>query len=175
MSVKKQVNIAQVAESILEQLPKGAFLTVKDGDRINTMTIGWATFGRMWNKPIFMVMVRYSRFTYELIERADVFTVSVPLHGKFREALAACGSKSGRDIDKFKECGLTATAGQKVDAPVIDGCDIHVECRILYKVPLVQEKLPQDVIDTCYRDGDFHVLYYGQILGVYMEENPKGL
>lgn len=169
MNEKKQVSIGRVADSILEQLPRGAFLTVKAGDRINTMTIGWGTFGRMWNKPVFMVMVRYSRYTYELIERAGAFTVSVPLNGKFKEALAVCGSRSGRDIDKFKECGLKAIPGQKVDAPVIDGCDIHVECRIIYKTPLAPEKLPQDVIDACYKSGDFHVLYYGEILGVYVE------
>lgn len=133
MNGRKQVDIAQAAKSILEQIPKGAFLTVKDGSRVNTMTIGWGTIGRMWNKPVFMVMVRYSRFTYEIIEKSSAFTVSVPLNGKFKEALAVCGSKSGRDVDKFKECGLKAVPGEKVDVPVIEGCDIHVECRILYK------------------------------------------
>jgi flavin reductase (DIM6/NTAB) family NADH-FMN oxidoreductase RutF len=166
----KQVRIGEVADEILEQIPKGAFLTVKAQDKLNTMTIGWGTFGRMWNKPVFMVMVRYSRYTYELIEKADTFTVSVPLNGKFKEALAFCGSKSGRDRDKFKECNLTAKPGQKVDTPVIEGCDIHVECRILYKQPLDPEKLPKEIIDMSYKDGDFHVLYYGEILGVYIEE-----
>jgi len=170
MNGLKQVDIGQVADSILDQISKGIFLTVKDGGRVNTMTIGWGTFGRMWNRPVFMVMVRYSRFTYELIEKADAFTVSVPLNGKFKQALAVCGSKSGRDIDKFKECGLVAKPGQKVDTPVIDGCDIHVECRIVYKQPLAPEQLPKGIIDTSYKDGDFHVLYYGEILGVYEKE-----
>lgn len=170
MDELNEVRIGQVACDILEQIPKGAFLTVKAGDRVNTMTIGWGTFGRMWNKPVFMVMVRYSRYTYELIEKADTFTVSIPLKGKFKEALAFCGSKSGRDHDKFKECNLKTRPGQKVDTPVIDGCDIHVECRIVYKQPMDPERLPREIIDASYKDGDFHVLYYGEILGVYAKK-----
>jgi|SRR5690554_2797351 len=54
----------------MEQLPRGAFLTVKSGDLLNTMTIGWGTIGYIWEMPIFTVAVRYSRHTYELINQA---------------------------------------------------------------------------------------------------------
>ena len=74
----KEVNIADVAPQILKQIEKGVFLTVKQGDNTNTMTIGWGMLGRIWNRQIFMVLVRYSRYTYELIEKADSFTVSIP-------------------------------------------------------------------------------------------------
>jgi flavin reductase (DIM6/NTAB) family NADH-FMN oxidoreductase RutF len=61
----------EYSQQFLKQLPKGAFLTVKDGDRLNTMTIGWGSIGWIWQKPILMVMVRYSRHTYELIDKAQ--------------------------------------------------------------------------------------------------------
>ena len=86
---------------------QGAFLTVKDGEKINTMTIGWGNIGYVWNRPIFTFMVRKSRYTIDLLKNADNFTVSIPLNKNMKNALKVCGSKSGRDIDKFKECNLT--------------------------------------------------------------------
>lgn len=84
------------------QLPKGAFLMV-DG---NPMTIGWAQFGVIWGRPVCTVFVRHSRHTHALLEKSNVFTVSVPAAGTMREALAYCGSHSGRDGDKL--AGLRA-------------------------------------------------------------------
>jgi len=162
----REVKITEVSGKILEQLPKGAFLTVKHGDKVNTMTIGWGTLGTVWSKPMFMVMVRYSRYTYELIDKADSFTVSFPLEGRLKKALALCGSKSGRDMDKFKESGITLQPGTSIDSPSIAECDVVVECRIKYKQPLDPQALPQDIKDACYKDSDYHVLYFGEILRV---------
>ena len=41
----KQVNYMAVAEKAMEQIKKGAFLTVKAGEDLNTITIGLATIG----------------------------------------------------------------------------------------------------------------------------------
>lgn len=163
----REVKITEVAGKILEQLPKGAFLTVKHGDKVNTMTIGWGTIGTIWRKPMFMVMVRYSRYTYELIDKADSFTVSFPLEGQLKDALSLCGTKSGRDVDKFKESGITLQPGVSVDSPSIAECDVVVECKIKYKQPMDPEQVPQEVKDIFYGNSDYHVLYYGEIMKVF--------
>ena len=36
----------------------GAFFTVGDMEKKNSMTISWGTIGFMWRKPIFMAMIR---------------------------------------------------------------------------------------------------------------------
>ena len=72
------VDYMSVAEDTIDKIKSGAFLTVKSGDRLNTMTIGWATFGVVWSKPIMMVAVRSSRHTFGIIEAARDFTVTVP-------------------------------------------------------------------------------------------------
>ena len=43
----KEITLANVSEEVINQLPKGALLTVKSKDKLNTMTIGWATIGRV--------------------------------------------------------------------------------------------------------------------------------
>ncbi|MEN6327769.1 MAG: flavin reductase family protein, partial [Syntrophomonas sp.] len=86
---------SELAREILQQLPKGAFLSVRSGEEINTMTIGWGAIGFMWQKPVAVVLVRYSRYTYELLQKAQEFTLSIPLDSEMKKPLAIAGSSSG--------------------------------------------------------------------------------
>lgn len=163
----KEVTFQQLSEDYLTQLVQGAFLTVKKGDAVNTMTIGWGNVGRIWNKPILMVPVRYSRHTYTMIDDVQSFTVSVPVNKDLKNALALCGSKSGRDTDKIAEANLTLADAQSVDTPIISDCDLHIECKIVYKQAMEPGTLDADIRDAQYAKGDFHVMYYGEILKAY--------
>lgn len=166
----KSIKYNELSREMLEQLPKGAFLTVKSGDRLNTMTIGWGSVGYIWNKPVLMVMVRYSRHTFDLIENAKDFTVSLPLKGQLKEALALCGTKSGRDMDKIKECSLKLKPSNRVDTPVIEDCDLHMECKIVYKHPMDEKQLINEIKERAYAKGDYHMMYFGEIVDVYVRE-----
>lgn len=148
---------------------QGAFLTVKSGEKINTMTISWGNVGYEWNRPIFTILLRKSRYTHDLIENSDDFTVSIPLSKNLKNALAVCGSKSGRDIDKFKECNLTLDKSQNVDTPIIGECELHYECKIVYKQEMNPQLLSKDIVKSSYADGDYHTLYYGEIVATYMK------
>lgn len=168
----RELKFSDMSKELLEQLQKGAFLTVKDKDgNLNTMTIAWGSIGYMWNKPIFVSMVRYSRHTYNLIENSSEFTVSFPIDKDLKEELTICGRKSGRDIDKFKECGLTAINSNKVATPVIKECNLHLECKIVYKQDMNENGfIDENIKDKCYPNGDYHVLYYGEIVSVYITD-----
>lgn len=146
----------------------GIFLTVQ-GDKLNTMTIGWGFIGHMWGKPIFIVPVRKSRFTYGLIENSDNFTVSIP-YGDMKKELSYCGSRSGRDVDKFKELGLIPVDGKVVSTPVIEQCDLHYECKIVYKQVMNPEFLDKEYDSRWYGNKDYHMLYYGEIVACYEKE-----
>ena len=161
----RDVDVASVYEKVMAQVQAGAFLTVRAGDRLNTMTIGWATFGIAWRRPVMMVMVRDSRHTYTLIEKAADFTVSVP-SGDMKRELAFCGTKSGRSADKFAECGLQTQAGRQTTTPIIRVPGVHFECRIVYKNPIDPARLDSGFAPL-YPDKDYHTLYFGEILGCY--------
>ncbi|KPU42284.1 flavoredoxin [Oxobacter pfennigii] len=166
----RQIKHSEYSKEILEQLQRGAFLTVKSGDKVNTMTIGWGALSVIWGKPVFTVLVRKSRYTYEIIEESHEFTVSLPIKGQLKEALGFCGSKSGRNTDKFKECNLTLKDGQKVNVPVIDECDIQIECKIVYKQDMDENCLDADIKSRAYAKGDYHTIYYGEIVSIYIKE-----
>ena len=157
-------------DQLLQQLPTGAFLTVSHQDKINTMTIGWGSLGFIWNKPIIMVAVRKSRHSYEFIENTGVFTVSIPLDAELKKELAGAGSTSGRDIDKFAVYNLSTKAGIKVPVPIIEQCDLFYEGRVVYKQAMDPEHLDESIKAAYYKLGDYHVLYYGEILASYLKD-----
>ncbi len=162
----KDLNYMSIAEENLKRIRKGAFLTVKAGTSLNTMAIGWATFGLIWQKPILMVAVRLSRHTFGLMEKAEDFTVTVPT-GDMAKEIAFCGSKSGRDVDKFKMCNLETTNSSKVVSPIIKTSGQHYECKIVYKSAMDPVYLDRNLDTNLYPQKDYHTLYFGEILACY--------
>ena len=164
--------IFQLVPEAAEQLPRGAFLTA-GGGVWNPMTIGWAQFGVVWSKPVMTVLVRKSRYTHGLMEQADVFTVSVPRAKELSKELGFCGSRSGRDVDKEKESGLTRAPARAGGADGVAECQIVFECRIVQKQLLDLDTLDTDIRKRNYGsnqalpDGDPHVLYVGEVLAAY--------
>ncbi|WP_350344481.1 flavin reductase family protein [Proteinivorax tanatarense] len=164
----KEVDFNQYLTEMTNQLPKGAFVTTKYGDQTNTMTIGWGSVGIFWGKPIFTLAVRYSRFTYELLEKSGEFTISVPLNSNLKDELAFCGTKSGRDYDKFKHLSLQAVDGQKVNVPVIGQCNLHYECKVVYQQAMEPALVHWDIKPRYYPKANYHIMYYGEILSSYL-------
>lgn len=165
----ESVKYMAVAERAMTQIKKdGAFLTAKAGKDLNTMTIGWALIGFVWRKPILMVAVRKTRHTFTLMERAADFTVSVP-SADMHEALMFCGTKSGRETDKYKECGLKTQAGLRTASPVLQVSGIHFECKIVFKSPM-DPKLLDKEYEALYPAKDYHTLYFGEIQECYETE-----
>jgi len=168
----KETIYTEVIKEAVEQLSKGgAFLTTGYEDEINTMTISWATMGKIWNKPILIVAVRYSRHTYKLIDNSNQFTVSFPAPGKLGKELSFCGTKSGRDTDKFSECGFKPIEAAKIVAPLIDKCRIHIECKVVYKQAMEPGLIDKSIKKAFYDGNDnYHVMYYGEIVACHIDE-----
>ena len=157
------------ADQLMQRIQKGAFLTVSTESEVNTMTIGWATIGYVWQRPIFMVAVRDSRHTFSLLEKTDNFTGSIPAGDDQNDAVMYCGTKSGRDVDKFKECGLRRKTAQQVQSPILDIAGVHYECRIVYKSAMDNTFLDSN-LERLYPRKDYHTLYFGEIVACYETE-----
>lgn len=153
---------------LMKQLPKGAFLTVGEGDEANPMTIGWALSGIIWGRPVLMVAVRYSRHTYRLMDKAETFTVSVPRFGDLQKDLNFCGTKSGRDYKKFCETGLTAQPAKIVSGVVIKEASHHYECKVVYRQSMDPANLDEAIKKRFYEGNqDYHVFFIGEIVNEY--------
>lgn len=134
----------------------------------NAMAIGWGIAGIIWRKPIFMVLVRPSRYTYKLIEKTGEFTVNI-VPPELKEVVQYCGTVSGRDHDKFKDRHLTALPSKKVATPIIKECTLHFECRVVHKNDVIPSQLEKSITNTFYPKGDFHRIYFGEILACQHE------
>jgi flavin reductase (DIM6/NTAB) family NADH-FMN oxidoreductase RutF len=167
--MSKEVAYNDYANEITQILSKGAFLTTEVDGAINTMTIAWGSVGFMWGKPVFMAMVRPSRHTYQCIEKSGQFTVSIPFKD-MSKALGICGAQSGRDTDKLAAANLTTVPGKKITTPVIADCGLHYECKVVYKQEMIPEQLAADLQQQWYAAGNYHTLFFGEILATYIDE-----
>lgn len=153
---------------------QGALLTVADEKgHENVMTISWGNIGFEWGRPVFTILVRRSRYTHKLLETAKEFTVSIPTSPELRKALVYAGTKSGADIDKFDTTELTRVKSNKVAVSHIKEADIIYECKIIYKHKLDPNGFVGDVNQTSYLEGDYHDIYYGEIVDLYTNEENK--
>ena len=168
--MKKQVNAFDYAGDICKALPKGILITTKNGDFVNSMTIGWGHIGIEWSRPIFVAYVRESRHTKTMLENHGEFTVNIPVGEFDRNILAVCGRKSGRDMDKIKELDSDV-----VSVPGIAELPLTLECKVIYKQKQDLSAIPGDIIKTYYPADetgfqDYHYAYYGEIVNAYIIE-----
>ena len=173
--MKKQVNVFDYAVDICKALPKGVLITTKNGDFVNSMTIGWGHVGIEWGKPIFVAYVRESRHTKTMLENHGEFTVNVPMGSFDSNILAVCGRKSGRDMDKIKELGLQLVESDVVSVPGIAELPLTLECKVIYKQKQDLSAVPEDIAKRYYPADatgfqDYHYAYYGEIVNAYLVE-----
>lgn len=164
----ENIKFNEYADKMLEQLQKGVFMTTRKGEKINTMAIAWGAISYVWNKPIFMVFVRYTRDTYQMVEKTDEFTISIPLNKSLKKELKFCGSKSGRDYDKIKECNLKIKNSRVINTPILADCDLHYECKVIYKQAMEPGNILESVKNIFYLTNNYHIGYYGEIVDSYL-------
>jgi flavin reductase (DIM6/NTAB) family NADH-FMN oxidoreductase RutF len=164
-----------VPETLKALSSTGLLLVSLDANgRPNVMTIGWGSLGIFWRRPMFIVPVRRSRYTYGCIQATGDFTVNL-LPRALAEVATFCGTVSGRDHDKFAEANLTPAPSLRVRSPIIEQCVLHYECKTVHANDVVPDALAADIIGALYAAGDYHRFFFGQILSVRADDNLRGL
>ncbi len=173
--MRRKIEWNEYAGEMIQALNAGALLTVKSGDKVNTMTIGWATLGREWGKPICTVYVRESRYTKKLLDENPEFVVSFPYGSYDKNILKVCGTVSGRDVDKIAQLGLITREPEVVSVPGIQQLPLTLECKVIYKqkqdiAALDKESLSYYPKTEKFPQGDIHTVYYGEVVAAYILE-----
>ena len=173
--MKKEINVWEYAQHILEKMPKGILLTTKADDKVNSMVIGWGMLGIEWGTPVFIAYVRKSRYTKEFLDKTGEFTVNIPLEEMDKEIFRVCGTTSGRQADKIAQLGLTLEAGEEVSVPAIKEVPLTLECKVIYKQDQDPKAIDPEQDKRWYapgtaNEGDYHTVYYGKIAKAYIVE-----
>ena len=135
---------------------------------VNTMTASWGCAGILWNKPVAICFIRPQRHTYAFTEEADTLTLSFFPKDAYRDALRYCGTKSGRDVDKFAATGLTVekTVG---GTPYVGEANLVLVCRKLYADDLKENCFIDPEMLKHYAAKDYHRFYVCEITEVLVK------
>ena len=160
----KKTDLDMIDESVFKLIGSDWMLVTAGAiNSFNTMTASWGGMGILWNKPVSYIFIRPTRHTYEFIERNSTYTLSF-FSEKYRKALTLCGTKSGRDVDKAKEAGLTPEE-TKNGSVSFEEARLVIECKKLYFQDIDPSHFLDGSIEKMY-DNDYHRMYIGEITGI---------
>ena len=118
----------------------------------NVFTVAWT--GTICTKPpMLSISIRPERLSYEYIKETMEFTVNMP-HRKQTRETDFCGVRSGRQLDKIKECGFTMVEGKDINVPFIKECPVNIECKVKQIIPL-----------------GTHDIFLAEVVGSHVNEN----
>ena len=120
--------------TLLAPVPAVLVSCALPGQKPNALTIAWAGTVNS-DPPICAISVRPSRFSHDIIRDSGEFIINLVGEDTLRAA-DFCGVKSGREVDKFAFCGLTAQPVEGFSAPAIGECPLYLACRVQSVQPL---------------------------------------
>lgn len=137
--------------NMLYPLPAVMVSCKEEGKGENIITVGWT--GTICTNPAMAyISLRPERYSYDIIKNSGEFVINLTTK-KLIRAVDYCGVKSGRDVDKFKEMGLTSVQGNIVKAPFIEESPVNIECKV------------KEIIEL----GSHH-MFLGEVVSVNIDE-----
>ena len=150
--VKEEVK--EVIAALLHPRPVVLVTCIDKQGRSNIVSVAW-NMPVSHHPPLLVISVSPKRFSHKLLKETEEFVVNVPPYELMNE-VEFCGSVSGKQVDKFKESGLTPKPARMVKPPIIEECLAHLECKIVNKV----------------QAGD-HTLFIGEVLTAYVNRGSS--
>ena len=133
--------------------PAALITCVSRDGKPNIITLGEVFNVSLRRPPIVGLAIRKATWSHGLIAETKEFVVNMPTTAILRET-DLCGTRTGRDTDKFAESGLTAIPAHKVRPPLIKECPLNIECRL-----------------TSLQEIGDHDLFLGEVLAVHADES----
>lgn len=121
--------------------------------KYNIITLAWV--GTVCtNPPMVSISVRPERYSYPILKETGEFVINLTTK-ELAFATDYCGVKSGRDVDKFKEMGLTPMPASLVKAPLIAQSPLSLECKVKQIMPLGSHDMFLAEIIAVHADDNF--------------------
>ena len=120
----------------------------------NAITLEWFMRTSI-NPPMFAISIGHQRYSYNCLQKNRYFNLCFPSK-QLKESVVFCGTKSGRDFDKFKETKMDWFPGKLAGYPVIKGAVATFECEIVSQV----------------KSGD-HTIYAGEVKHAFLDKSKE--
>lgn len=164
----RQIDPESIPGNFIKMVSKDWMLITAGGsDKFNMMTASWGGIGVLYNKPVAICFINPARYTYQIIENSDTYTLTFYTEA-YREALKYCGSKSGRDEDKVKGSGLTPMQTPEGSMAFREAWMV-IECRKLVSQSISLDAIDNDAEKAKRASQPMHKMYIGEILNVWVK------
>ncbi|MFW9825477.1 MAG: flavin reductase family protein [Candidatus Thorarchaeota archaeon] len=128
-----------------------AVISVGIGDKANLITLAYV--GKVCSRPpIIAISIQPVRHSYQLIEELGEFVINYPSFSQLRE-MDYCGTRSGRNVNKWEELNLTKEKASVVSVPMVKEFPWNMECKVINRLEL-----------------GTHVCYLGEVVAVHSDE-----
>ena len=146
-----------------------ALLTTGNKDKYNTMTVSWGGFGTLWHKPVVTVYIRPNRYTYELLQDNDIFTLSF-YNEDYKKDLGLLGSKSGRKEDKISQTKLNIDFLD--NGITFKEANLTIICKKIYNQDLDINNIDEEIKNKFYSNEPVHRMFIGEVIDII--DNREG-
>lgn len=128
-----------------------AIITVKKPDgKTNAMACSWWCYAS--NHPATIVCCLSKRgFTGSCIQKTGAFGLNI-VSEKVKDAAYACGTCSGREMDKAAEVGLPLVEAEGYAQEMVDASRLWMSCRLVNQIDIGDHMMYVGEVDTI--DGD---------------------
>ena len=140
-----------------------ALVTAGPINNHNSMTVSWGELGTLWRKDVATIYIKPCRYTHQFMENNEFFVISF-FDEEYRKALSIMGTKSGRDADKDKLSGLTPISHN--ETTIYKEAKLTLVCKKIYQHDMVLENIPQEAVETYYKEESPHTMYIGEVIEV---------
>jgi flavin reductase (DIM6/NTAB) family NADH-FMN oxidoreductase RutF len=121
----------------------------------NALGVSWVTRTSL-DPFLLMISIDHSRYSHAGIDFHKEFVVHYP-SAEQAQAAWFCGTRSGRDIDKIKEAGLSLIDSVAVQVPTVEGATVAFECKVVGQ----------------FETGD-HTVFVGEVVATRGEPQKAG-
>ena len=168
MNNYKEISAEELNENPFKLIGKDWLLITAEKDsKVNMMTASWGQVGIMWNKPVVNIFIRESRFTKGFIDNGEIFSLCV-LPESLKNVHSITGSKSGRDMDKVKETGLTVEHDGEI--PYFSESRLIIECKKLFQQEMPESAyIDKNIFNEQYKNGNLHTQYIAEITKILIK------
>lgn len=135
-------------------------------DPPNVMSTHWGAVGIMWNRDIFILPVRESKLSHDIIAKNGSFAVCMPVKD-MRDEIIMCDHLSGYKENKFERLHLHPKRAKNINTYVLSECGLIFECKVLFSADMTKEQIAPDLLFEMYDNKDFHTVYFAEIVTSY--------
>ncbi|MDR0413991.1 MAG: flavin reductase [Prevotellaceae bacterium] len=164
----------EITDNIFQLVGKDfSVITAGTSGGFNSMTASWGGVGILFNRPVAWCFLRANRYTLELIEKEQRYTLSY-FPEEHKEQVLFFGSKSGRNTDKMKETTLTPMQTPSGNGTYREA-RLILECRLSGVTSVSPDDFysqdAKDFINEGYADAKaYHKLVFGDIIHVWIRK-----